>query len=170
MDTTLDKKEFIRIIKENKRIIYKILYSYCSDPDDRKDLEQEIMIQLWQSLKNYDSNYRLSTWLYKVCLNVAISHYRKEKKHTDGRESLDGSIFKIAEESQDVEIASERTRLLYTFIHQLDKLNKAVIILHLGGHSHKETADILGISESNVGTKIHRIKNLLKQNFSSITN
>ncbi|MBL0744476.1 RNA polymerase sigma factor [Chryseolinea lacunae] len=169
MNTTIDKEEFIRIIRENRRIIYKIVYTYCSDPDDRKDLEQEMLIQLWQSLKNYDSNYRLSTWLYKVCLNVAISHYRKEKKHTDGRESLDVSIFKMADEGQD-EIMSERTQRLHTFINQLDKLNKAVIILHLEGHSHKETADILGISESNVGTKMHRIKNLLKQNFSTTPN
>jgi RNA polymerase sigma-70 factor (ECF subfamily) len=146
------------------------VYSYCADPDDRKDLEQEIMIQLWQSLKNYDSNYRLSTWLYKVCLNVAISHYRKERKRSDGREPLDGPIFKIAEDSQDVDVTSERTQLLYTFINQLDKLNKAVILLHLEGLGHREIADVLGISESNVGTKIHRIKTLLKQNFSSITN
>ncbi|BAO76549.1 RNA polymerase sigma factor [Winogradskyella sp. PG-2] len=73
------KEQFIRTIDEHKKIIYKIVNSYCQNKEDRKDLEQEIIIQLWNSFDNYNSDYKYSTWMYRIALNVAISFYRKEK-------------------------------------------------------------------------------------------
>ena len=73
------KEQFIKTIDEHKKIIYKIVNSYCPNKDDRKDLEQEIIIHLWNSFDKYDSNYKYSTWMYRIALNVAISFYRKEK-------------------------------------------------------------------------------------------
>lgn len=158
------KTEFINILNEHKAILYKISRAYCYDPDDRKDLEQEIIIQIWKSLKNYDNEYRLSTWIYRVCLNVAISHLRKASTRKKKIEPIRESMFELSENNEEEEILSEKTKILYKVINQLNSFNKALIMLHLDGKSHYETAEIMGISESNVGTKLSRIKTLLRQN------
>lgn len=144
------------------------MYSYCHDVEDRKDLEQEIIIQLWKSIANYDSEYRLSTWIYKVALNVAVSHYRRDLKHKANNVPLDEAIFKVAEDDLAKELLDSRTQQLYKFIDQLDPFNKAIIILYLESKSYREIGEILGLSETNVGSKVSRIKQQLKQNFSLI--
>ena len=169
MNTTTDKEKFIRIIKENKRIIYKVIYSYCRDSEDRKDLEQEVIIQLWKSLKTYNETYKLSTWIYRIALNVAISHYRKDKKRIKNSISVDEEIFRIAEDDSDEE-QKGRSELLYHFINQLDSFNKAIIILYLEDNSYKDISEILGITETNVATKLSRIKKQLKECFSQLNN
>jgi len=169
VNTSTDKEKFIRIIKENKRIIYKVIYSYCRDSEDRKDLEQEVIIQLWKSLKTYNETYKLSTWIYRIALNVAISHYRKDKKRIKNSTSIDEEIFRIAEDDSDEE-QKGKSELLYHFINQLDSFNKAIIILYLEDNSYKDISEILGITETNVGTKISRIKKQLKECFSQLNN
>ncbi|MGL1885441.1 MAG: sigma-70 family RNA polymerase sigma factor [Reichenbachiella sp.] len=161
---TTSKKEFIDILKEHKAILYKITRSYCIDPDDRKDLEQEIVIQIWKSLENYNDNYKLSTWIYRIGLNVAISHLRKSGNRKKTLEPIAELTFDLPEDSEEAEILSERTKILYEVINQLNPLNKALIMLYLDGKSHNEISDIIGISESNVGTKLGRIKSLLQHN------
>lgn len=163
-----EKQEFIKIINDHKRILYKIIYSYCQDAEDRKDLEQEIIIQLWKSIANYDSQYRLSTWVYKVALNVAVSHYRKDLKHKTNSVSLDEAIFIVAEDDLDKELLDSRTQQLYQFIDQLNPFNKAIIILYLEEKGYKEIGEILGLTETNVGTKVSRVKQQLKNNFSQL--
>jgi len=160
---TTSKTEFIDILKEHKAILYKISRSYCSDLDDRKDLEQEIVIQIWKSLKNYKDDYKLSTWIYRVGLNVAISHLRKDGNRKKKLEPIGESIFDLPEDNVEHEILSEQMKVLYDLINQLNTLNKALIILHLEGKFHKEISEIIGISETNVGTKLSRIKSSLRQ-------
>ena len=75
-----NKKSFTKLIQENKRIIFKICNSYCPKMQDRDDLAQEIVYELWKSFKDFDPDYKFTTWMYRVALNVAISFYRKEKK------------------------------------------------------------------------------------------
>lgn len=164
-----EKDKFIRIIKDHKRIIYKVINSYCKDFEDRKDLEQEIIIQLWKSLKSYNENFKLSTWIYRIALNVAISHYRKDQKRQKSNTSIDEEIFRIAVDDSDEE-QKGRSELLYHFINQLDTFNKAIIILYLDDNSYKDISEILGITETNVGTKISRIKKQLKECFSQLNN
>lgn len=164
-----EKDKFIGIIKDHKRIIYKVINSYCSDAEDRKDLEQEIIIQLWKSLKSYNENFKLSTWIYRIALNVAISHYRKDQKRLKTNTTIDEEIFRIATDDSDEE-QKGRTELLYHFINQLDAFNKAIIILYLEDNSYKDISEILGITETNVGTKIGRIKKQLKECFSQLNN
>jgi RNA polymerase sigma factor (sigma-70 family) len=158
--STADNERFITILKANKGILLKVIRAYCKNKDDWKDLEQEIVIQLWNSFERYDSQFKVSTWMYRIALNVAISHYRKTRKE-QGHLSLDDAIFTVVADEPN-ETQNERRHLLYDFIATLDELNKALIILHLDDHNHKEISDILGISETNVSTKINRIKNKFK--------
>jgi len=170
VNTGLEKEQFINILKDHKRLLYKVIYLYCRDMDDRKDLEQEIILQLWKSLKNYNQEFKLSTWIYKIALNVAISYYRRDVKRKEKNKPYDETIFQIAaEEDYSHDIVNKRN-FLYKFINRLGELNKAIIILYLDEKSYKEISEIIGLTETNVATKINRIKTKLKENISSLNN
>jgi RNA polymerase sigma-70 factor (ECF subfamily) len=166
-----DKKDrFIQTIDRHKKIIYKIVNSYCPNREDRKDLEQEIIIQLWKSFEKYDDNYKYSTWMYRIALNVAISFYRKERKWSLKSDFYnEASIFNVVDENNEQEEAlDDQIKLLQVFIDNLNELNKALMLLYLEERSHEEIAEILGITKTNVATKIGRIKLKLKQEFEKI--
>lgn len=158
----MDKKEFIQFLNENKWILFKVVNTYCQDVEDRKDLEQEILIQLWKSLKSYDPKLKMSTWAYRVAMNVAISFYRSNLKRTSNTFSITKSVFQL---EQPEETLSEERQFLHAFISQLDPLKKEILILYLEELSYRDISEIIGISESNVGTKINRIKKELKEYF-----
>jgi RNA polymerase sigma-70 factor (ECF subfamily) len=160
-----EKERFIGILRDYRGILTKIIRSYCKNSDDWKDLEQEIIIQLWRALKNYDTTYTLSTWVYRIALNVAISHYRRELKRKNNG-PLEEALFHVITDPAE-EVYTERRELLYGFITQLNEFDKAVIILYLEANSHKEIAEIMGISETNVSTRLNRIKTKLKSSFST---
>lgn len=160
-----DKDKFIDLIDQNKKIIYKVCNLYCKQADTRDDLAQEITLQLWRSYPSYDSNYKLSTWMYKIALNVAISFYRQEKKRIKNALPLENEIFIIPTDHDEGQINESTILLLHTYINQLDDLNKSIMLLLLEEYSYREIADIVGITETNVATKISRIKHVLKENF-----
>jgi RNA polymerase sigma factor (sigma-70 family) len=155
--------DFITIIEANKRIIFKVCNAYCQHTTDREDLAQEIIYQLWKSWGSFDTTYKLSTWMYRIALNVAITFYRKEKKAT-GTVLLGDHLIEIADENLD-EGLEHNLNALQKFINQLKELDRALMILYLEEKSHKEIAEIIGISTTNVATKIGRIKEQLKQQF-----
>ncbi len=164
---TLEEK-FTALVRDNKKLIYKACHSYTTNKDDFKDLEQEIIVQLWRAFPRYNPAYKLSTWMYKIALNTAISFYRKEKQRPP-HNTLDGQMLEIIADpvsDEDTELESN-IQALHTFIQQLGEMNRALMLLYLDGNSYKEIADILGISESNVATKISRIKLILKKQFSN---
>ncbi|MEO8175021.1 MAG: sigma-70 family RNA polymerase sigma factor [Sediminibacterium sp.] len=163
MQTPADRENFLRLIEENKAIIYKICNSYCPNKADREDLAQEIIYQLWRSGHALDPHRRFSTWMYRVALNVAITFYRK-KPQDNTMVSLSGEEEKIADTTGSGEL-EENIKRLQTFIYELKELEKALMILYLESKSYKEIADILGITETNVATRISRIKEKLKQRF-----
>jgi RNA polymerase sigma-70 factor (ECF subfamily) len=163
------KDKFLTIIQENKKLIFKVCNSYCKDEEDRKDLVQEVIIQLWKSFPNYNPQYKLSTWMYRIALNVAISFYRKEHPRKERTIQIDDILINIADDNPQHDL-DEKVGLLHTFINQLDELNKALMLLYLDDNSYKEIADILGITETNVATKISRIKQRLKQQFTNTSN
>jgi len=168
---TNKKERFITTIDNHKRIIYKIVNSYCPNKEDRKDLEQEIIIQLWNSFDKYNDKYKYSTWMYRIALNVAISYYRKEKKWSAKRNNFynEESIFSIEEEKSEEKTELDyHLKLLQDFIHNLNELNKALMLLYLEEKSYEEIAEILGITKTNVATKISRIKLKLKKKFQNI--
>ena len=159
---------FLSLIETNKGIIYKIAHSYCRSIEDRKDLIQEIIIHLWKSFSKYDDRYRLSTWIYTIALNVAISYYRKNKVRNETTTALPEIIYELP--VSDDRPADANLNLLQACIQELGELDKALMILYLEGKSQKEIAQVLGISATNVSTKINRIKNNLKQKFATLKN
>ena len=158
------QNRFQTLLDEHKKILYKVCNLYCRNRDDREDLAQEIVIQLWRSFASFDERVQFSTWMYRVALNVAISFYRRESTRAKHVISDDGRLLNAIDESAN---QSEGLRLLYEFIATLDPLNKALILLYLDGNNYHEIAGVLGISETNVATKISRLKKIMKQQFSS---
>jgi len=167
MTTQAHKEQFVNIISQNKKLIYKVCNSYCRDAEDRRDLVQEVIIRLWQSFGKYDERYKLSTWMYRIALNTAISHYRSGKRRLENTLPLTEDLLEIAGDNPEME-TDGRVKQLYIFINALDELNRALMILYLDDNSYREIAGILGISETNVATKISRIKQQLKQQFATI--
>jgi RNA polymerase sigma-70 factor (ECF subfamily) len=165
MPKSIDKEKFIQILNENKLVLYKVINIYCKESEDRKDLEQEIIIQLWKSFESYNSQFKLSTWIYKIAMNVSISFYRNNFNRKTRTSPLGESIFQVAELQNDSFLVKEERKFLNEFISQLDEFNKEIIILYLENYSYKKIAEMVGISESNVGTKINRLKIKLKENY-----
>lgn len=164
MITAAEQEEFLKLIEDNKAIIYKICNSYCSNSSDRQDLAQEIIYQLWKSGKSFNGEHKFSTWMYRVALNVAISFYRKQK--TNNQEiSVTEHNLEIADTDDGRNAKEENINRLQQFINELKELDRALMILYLEEKSYKEISEILGITETNVATKIGRIKEKLKQKF-----
>lgn len=157
---------FNKIIEQHKGILFKVARTYCSNDEDRQDLIQEIMIQIWQSLHKYNDQYKISTWLYRISLNVAISYYRKSSTKANKYIELKEQIEETPNE--DKAEYENHLNLLEQFINELKEIDKALILLYLENKSHNEISEILGISVSNVGTKMGRIKNKLKTRFSQL--
>jgi len=162
----VDKEKFIQVITENKNLLYKICNSYCPNPSNRQDLEQEILLQLWKNMKNFDGRVKISTWIYKVALNTAISNFRIDCKRIDKPIEIDFSYFSLPDFEYDSEF-DEKLQLLYKLIDGMSKLDKALMLLYLENYRQKEIAEILGISVSNVATKVNRIKRNLREKFSN---
>ena|ERR1700722_1690468 len=158
--TTPEQERFHNLLEEHKKILYKVCHSYCRNPGDRDDLAQEILVQLWRSFRAFDERLRFSTWMYRIALNVAISFYRRESVRT--RHVVPGSEH-LLEAIEETGNRPEEVQMLYQWIEDLDPLNKALAILYLDGNNYQEIADILGISQTNVATKISRLKQTLRQ-------
>jgi RNA polymerase sigma factor (sigma-70 family) len=152
--------EFEARLTEHRGIVFKIANSYCPGGEERDDLVQEICLQLWRSYPGYDAERRFSTWMYRVALNVAISFQRREstrRQHLvpEGEEMLEVAGAQASEPDEEV-------ARLYRAIARLDDLNKALVLLYLDGHSHAEISEVVGITATNVGTRIGRLKERLK--------
>ena len=166
MNKQKQQQFFQDIIEQHKGILFKVARAYCQNEEDRQDLIQEMMIQIWQSVHKYNDQFKISTWLYRISLNVAISFYRKNTTRANRYTILKEQMTEIpTEEKAETE---QQLNLLEQFISELKELDKALIILFLEDKSHTEIAEILGMSVSNVGTKIGRIKDKLKTRFSQL--
>ena len=162
------KEDFILMIGETKGIIYKIANAYSRSAEDQEDLVQEIILQLWSSFGKYNPEYKITTWIYRIALNVSISHYRKDTVRKKYTTPLNEDFVIFSDTGSDD--MDEDIRLLRQFIQELDEMNRALMILYLDGNNHQEIANVLNISVSNVGTKINRIKERLRNKFKQIEN
>jgi len=160
------RQYFQEIIEQDKGILFKVARAYCQNEDDRQDLIQEMMIQIWKSMHRYNKQFKMSTWLYRISLNVAISFYRKQSTRANIYTVLNEHTAQI--QIDDKTEDERQLNLLEQFINELKEIYKALMILYLEDKGHAEIADILGISVSNVGTKIGRIKDKLKTRFSQL--
>jgi len=147
--------QFMDIFENNLPLILKISRAYTKTKQDREDLINDIAFELCKSLNKFEGKSKISTWVYRVALNTAMNYKRKKRNDYVFNEAE--MINWLDESSDDSEI-----NLLYECIEELDELNKALVILYLDGNSHDEISEITGISKTNVGTKISRIKKQLK--------
>lgn len=144
----------------HRKILYKVSNAYCDRNEDREDLAQEILAQLWRSFGNFDGRCLFSTWMYQVALNTAISFSRREFRRRRLTVTVADSVVAAAP-AQATE--SDELRMLHRLIGALDPLNKALMLLYLDGHNYQEIPQILGISATNAATKISRLKESMKR-------
>ncbi len=147
------EKEFLKQINAHQIIIHKICFIYCRNKSDKEDLYQEIVLQLWKSYPSFEGRSAFSTWMYRVALNTAISTTRRVWFFVDT-----GGLPDITSDNESMMDLSEEINLLYKAISQLDKVEKAIILLWLESKSYEEISDTIGISVKNVSVKLVRIK------------
>ncbi|GAA0878628.1 sigma-70 family RNA polymerase sigma factor [Algoriphagus jejuensis] len=154
------EEEFVHLIQTNQGLIYKITTIYSSDREEQKDLYQEVVYQTWKSFDYFKKAAKPSTWLYRVGMNTAITHLNKKHKRPIGVSISDSKLDFAEEMSSDEE---EKLEQLYAEIRKLNLLDRGIIFLFLEGKAYEEIAEITGISVSNVGTRMSRIREKLKK-------
>ena len=155
------KELFLNIVTSNQGIIHKVCSIYCDTPEDREDLFQEIVAQLWRSYPTFRSESKVSTWMYRVALNTAITHFKKSKRRPD-KSQYDNSLLQIEDDCYD-ETFDEQVKLLHSAIAKLTGIEKSIILLYLEDKPYEEIAEIIGITQNYVRVKMNRIKGKLKK-------
>lgn len=149
----------MNLIQEYEGTIFKIARLYINSEDDLDDLYQEIVLQLWKAFPSFLGKSAAGTWLYRVALNTAITYLKKRKKRIETVSLFTGIDQLEVDNSED----KHQIARLYEMVSTLDNLDKGLVLLYLENKSHQEIADIVGISVSNVGTRINRIKKKLRE-------
>ncbi len=157
------QERFVALLDEHRKILYKVAGAYCRNAEDRRDLVQEMAVQLWRSFDRYDERYRFSTWMYRIALNVAISFLRRETVRTRHTVPAEDAILETASGRPEGAPEEDELRELHRLIAGLDALDRALVVLYLDGNPYDTIAEVLGISESNVGTKLGRIRERLRR-------
>ena len=159
------RQQFETLLQSHQAIVFKVANTYCRHAEDRRDLVQEISVQLWRAFPRYDEKRLFSTWMYRIALNVAISFARRagyrQMQSLPENDSVagPGDVPPAAPELED------QVAALHSFIDRLDGLNRALLLLYLEERSYRDIAEVLGISETNVATKISRLKQRIRKDF-----
>ncbi|MFY9663182.1 MAG: sigma-70 family RNA polymerase sigma factor [Candidatus Cybelea sp.] len=161
MSATDSRDAFVDRIDRHRGILLKVAGAFSRNPVDREDLLQEIAVALWRAHDRFDARSSFATWMYRVAMNVAISFQRSETRKSR-LVPADNSLFETIAQPRD-EPADDRLALIRELIRRLDPPNRALMLLYLDDYPYAEIAKILGISETNVATKIGRIKDRLKR-------
>jgi len=164
MDNNTLQADFIEIIEDNKKLIYKVSHMYCDNADDVKDLFQDIISNLWTAYPNFQQKSKVSTWIYRVSLNTAITWFRESTKHSKRIEYTNWIPDMTNETDHTIDELYDQ---LYKAIDTLGKVDKGIIVLFLDDTSYEEIAEIIGLTKTNVATKISRIKLKLKNYLSN---
>lgn len=160
MPPTPSQDRFETLLRDHAGILHKTAATYCRNPADREDLVQEIAAQWWRAFPGFDGRCAFSTWAYRIALNVAISHVRRESVRLRDTVPAEDHHLEVADGSAP---PSEDLILLERFIAGLGPLDKALVLLYLDGHSHQEIGDVLGLTPGHAATKIGRLKARLRQ-------
>jgi RNA polymerase sigma factor (sigma-70 family) len=153
------KRLFSEIMEGNKQKILRICFVYASNKEDQKDLFQEVALNIWKSLPSFRHQSSVDTWVYRVCLNIAIQYAMKRNKTRRSLVDIEGII--IFDERADVETDIEnieRIKMLYSCISKLEGTEKALVLLFLEDLSYRSISEVTGISENHVAVKLKRIK------------
>jgi RNA polymerase sigma factor (sigma-70 family) len=154
---------FEALFDQHRKIVFKVANTYCRHAEDRRDLAQEISVQLWRAFPGYDPQRPFSTWMYRVALNVAISFARRAGQRRKHMVALDDSTAEPIDDRAATRETDDRVHALYRIIDGLADLDRALMLLYLEDHGYREIAEVLGISETNVATKINRLKQRIRQ-------
>ncbi len=155
------EKEFLQIVQKNQGIIHKVCNIYCDVQEDRNDLFQEIVAQLWKSFPTFQNRSKFSTWMYRVALNTAITSFKKAKRRPD-QNRLTYDNFQIEDNSYDTE-TEENIKQLHRAVAQLSGIEKSIVLLYFENKKYEEIAEITGITQNYVRVKMNRIKKKLKK-------
>ena len=163
MTLRTDHDAFLGQLEPHRAILYKIANAYCARREERGDLIQEIVIELWRAYPRFDARALFSTWMHQIAVNVAISHFRGESRRI--RDALPIDEFGMDLEAADRAMAHDDEDLfaLHQLISQLDEVNRALILLYLEGYGQDEIAEMIGLTATNVATRINRIKQKLQR-------
>lgn len=160
MDTTTEQS-FISLINKHQGIIHKVCGMYCHDRDEKKDLFQEVVLQLWKSFGSFRGESKVTTWIYRVALNTAISTFRKESRKPQ-QSDIDTLNVQIAEDT-DYQVKNEQFQQLYNAIKQLSEIERAIVMLYLDDIPYEEIAETVGITANNARVRMNRIREKLRQ-------
>ncbi|WP_246853599.1 RNA polymerase sigma factor [Rufibacter aurantiacus] len=152
------KEQFLLLIENHQGLLHKVCNLYCNSPEDKEDLFQDIVLQLWRSYPSFKGESKVTTWMYRVALNNAITRLRKETKAERFAE-LGPEAFQVPAVEGDM---GEEMAAMYQAIQRLSQVDRALTLLYLDDCSYREIGEVLGISESNVGVKLNRIKAQLR--------
>ena len=153
------EKEFITLLNQHQKIVYKVCNLYMKRHSEREDLFQEITLQAWKAYGSFRGDAKFSTWLYRVALNTAITFFRKEKKQP----AIYSTDTVPDQEYDNYDPIEEQVKALYAAISELSKIDKAIVMLYLEDYSYIEIGDMMGITANNVAVKMNRIKAKLKE-------
>ena len=149
--------QFTKMVKEHRKTIYTVCYFFSKDTEEVNDLYQELLINLWKGFEKFRGESSLKTWIWRVSLNTCNNQERKKKSSVQTIPlSIDIDLY------NDDDTQSEQIQMLYNRINRLDVFDRAIILLWLENMSYQDIADVVGISLSNVTTRLFRIKEQLK--------
>lgn len=154
----MGESEFIQLIQENQRIIHKVCSMYVQRVEDRDDLFQEITLQAWKSYARFKGDARFSTWLYRVALNTAITHFRKQKRNP--LRQSEETVIDLQDTPTDP--TEEQFQIMYKAIGELSEVDKALVLLYLDDYPYDDIAQMMGITANHVAVKMNRIKTKLQ--------
>ena len=160
MKTDKQERIFDEWLELHRGLFFKVVRAYAFNPPDREDLFQEIATQVWHSVPKFRGDCKVTTWIYRVALYSAIRWSKKERRHRENHGTINGDNSPLLHVSEDKD---PRIDWLYEQIAELDEIDRSLTLLMLDGFSYKEIAFTLGITESNVGVKLNRIKKRLTQ-------
>jgi RNA polymerase sigma-70 factor (ECF subfamily) len=164
------RQAFSDVLDRHRGIVFKVANTYAWEREDRADLVQEIATQLWRAWPRYDPARSVSTWMYRIALNVAISRLRRQRHSSRDGVPFDEALHDVADENAIDPEAEDRLRVLHRFIDTLPPLDRALLVLYPEERSTREMAEVLGLSESNVTTKINRLKQRIRDHVAPAAN
>ncbi len=157
--------QFTQVVESHRDRIYRICCCYVGDGEVRKDVFQQVLINIWCSLDSFESRAQIGTWVYRIAINTCLGYLRSEKRRKkvfDDQSAIDPETVRDPADDEERNRGEEEVQRLYDCVMRLEPVNRALISLYLEDVSTREMADILGISEGNVRVKLHRVKSSLK--------